>query len=240
MFWNIRGINSQEKWDAIRDKIVESACHVLCLQETKRENFDPFYLKKFCPRNLDSFAFAPSIGSSGGLLTVWNSSLFDGTVVQTNSYSITVNLLGRLDNKSIHVSNIYGPSQPAQKLPFITWLMNLDTDSYQNWVLGGDFNLIRSPENRNKPGGDLGEMNLFNEMISDLDHVEIPFSGRNYTWSNMQSDPLLVKLDWVFTCSNWTSSFPATFVQPLSRPTSDNPLCSSYWQWYPQSKDLQI
>jgi len=32
----------------------------------------------------------------------------------------------------------------------------------------------------------------------------------------------LVKLDLVFTCSNWTSSFPATFVQPLSRPTSDH------------------
>jgi hypothetical protein len=34
--------------------------------------------------------------------------------------------------------------------------MNLDTDNYENWVLGGDFNLIRNPENRNKPGGDLG------------------------------------------------------------------------------------
>jgi hypothetical protein len=101
--------------------------------------------------------------------------------VQTNSYSITVNLLGRINNKSIHVTNIYGPSQSAQKLPFITWLMNLDIDDYENWVLGGDFNLIRNPENRNKPGRDLGEMNLFNKMISDLDLVEIPFSGRNYT-----------------------------------------------------------
>jgi exonuclease III len=36
LFWNIRGINSQEKWDALRDKINESACHVLYLQETKR------------------------------------------------------------------------------------------------------------------------------------------------------------------------------------------------------------
>jgi hypothetical protein len=37
----------------------------------------------------------------------------------------------------------------------------------------------------------------------------------------MQPDPLLVKLDWVFTSSGWTLTFPATFVQPLSKPLSD-------------------
>jgi exonuclease III len=58
LFWNVRGINSQAKWDAIRDKISESACQVVCLQETKRENFDSFYIKKFCPRALDNFAFS--------------------------------------------------------------------------------------------------------------------------------------------------------------------------------------
>jgi hypothetical protein len=62
-------------------------------------------------------------------------------------------------------------------------------------------------------------MNLFNE---DVDLVEIPFSGRNFTWSNMQADPLMVKLERVFTSSSWTLSFPATFVQPLPRPISDH------------------
>ena len=38
----------------------------------------------------------------------------------------------------------------------------------------------------------------------------------------MQTDPLLVKLDWVFTSSSWTLTFPATFVQTLSRPISDH------------------
>ena len=113
LFWNIRGINSQEKWDAIADKIKESACHVLCLQETKRETFDAFYIKKFCPRSLDKFAFSPSIGASGGLLTVWNSSLFDGTVVQANSYAITIKLICRFVNTCMHISNKYGPSNPA-------------------------------------------------------------------------------------------------------------------------------
>jgi len=148
--------------------------------------------------------------------------LFDDSVVHTNSYAVTVKLLSRLDNKTIHVTNIYGPASSPQNMGFITWLMNFDTSDFDDWVLGGDFNLIRHPENRNKPGGDLTEVNLFNEAISDLDLIDIPFSGRNFSWSNMQDDPLLVKLDWVFTSASWTLSFPATFVQPQSKPVSDH------------------
>lgn len=136
LFWNIRGINAQPMWDAVRDKISESACQILCIQETKRETFDSFYIKKFCPRPLDPFAFFPSIGACGGLLTMWNSTLFDGTVVHSNAYSITIKFLCRLDHKTFHVSNIYGPAASVQKPDFITWLMNFDTSTFDDWILG--------------------------------------------------------------------------------------------------------
>ena len=238
---NIRRINCQEKWDAMRDKINESACHVLCLQEIKRESFNSFYIKKFYHKNLDKFAFSPSVGASGGLLTVWNSNLFDGSVVQANSYAVTVRWFCRLDNKTFFVTNIYGPANSLQKQGFVTWLMNLDYSKFEDRVLGGDFKLIMNPGNVNKPGGDIIEMNMFNELISDLDLVDIPFSGRNYTWSNMQTNPLLVKLDWVFTSSTWTLSFPATFLQPLPRPISDHiPYVLHIGSSIPKSKMLRF
>jgi exonuclease III len=34
--WNIRGLNASAKWDAVREKIEEIACSVICLQEKKR------------------------------------------------------------------------------------------------------------------------------------------------------------------------------------------------------------
>jgi len=37
-----------------------------------------------------------------------------------------------------------------------------------DWMVLGDFNLIRKPEDRNKPGGDLSEMFRFNSAISAL------------------------------------------------------------------------
>lgn len=90
LVWNLRGLNSQRKWDAIRNKIYEWSASIVCLQETKRESFDSGYIKKFCPRGLDKFEFSASVGASGGLVVVWNLVRYDGTLVYSNSYFITM------------------------------------------------------------------------------------------------------------------------------------------------------
>jgi hypothetical protein len=108
-----------------------------------------------------------------------------------------------------------------------------DTD----WLIMGDFNFIISPNDRNKPGGNISEMLKFNEAISNLGLVEIPLKGRKFTWSNMQVDPLLEKLDWVFSSASWTSSFPSTIAYPLVKPTSDhNPCVISIGTKIPKAK----
>jgi hypothetical protein len=79
--WNIRGINSQAKWDDLRCKNYESVASIICLQETKRDSFDQAYISKFCPNYLNKFAFSPSVGASGGLLICWNDGLFTGKIL---------------------------------------------------------------------------------------------------------------------------------------------------------------
>lgn len=68
--WNVRGINAAEKWSTICNKIDESNCEIFCFQETKKENFDSAFIRNFAPRRFDKFAFAPSVGASGGSLYV--------------------------------------------------------------------------------------------------------------------------------------------------------------------------
>ena len=79
--WNIRGLNDSNKWDAVRNKVEESACAVFCLQETKRQDCDSAFVRNLAPRCFDIFDFIPSIGASGGILLVWNSSVFSGTIL---------------------------------------------------------------------------------------------------------------------------------------------------------------
>lgn len=93
------------------------------------------------------------------------------------------------------------------------------------WMIMGDFNYIRYPNNRSRSGGNFSDMMKFNDAINSLALVEIPLKGRSFTWSNMQHAPLLEKLDWVFTSEAWTSQYPNTLVLPLAKPVSDHIPC---------------
>ena len=123
--WNIRGINSKDKWLALRQKIDESDCNILCLQETKRETFDTAYIKNFFPSRLNKFAFLPFVGASGGLLVAWNGSQFSREVIAQNRFSLSIQFTSLLSNQSWILSNIYGPCDPQDKIEFINWFLNI-------------------------------------------------------------------------------------------------------------------
>lgn len=220
--WNIRSINAQEKWEAIRSKVNEVRCDIICLEETKREHFDLDYINNFYPQQFYKFEFLPSQGALGGCLTIWKSSQLEGLLEFSNEYGITVQLPSKQSGASWILTNIYGPCTPEEKPTFLEWFQNVDIPTFYNWMPVGDFNLIRSLENRNKIGGHVNEMLAFNEAISTLGMVELPLKGCKYTWSNMQENPLLQKLDWCFTSGQWSIDFPATEASALSRDTSDH------------------
>ncbi|PNT61147.1 hypothetical protein BRADI_5g10876v3 [Brachypodium distachyon] len=116
--WNSRGINALDKRDAVKPHASSSACAILCLQETKRASFDQFFIRLLAPRNLDCFAYSPSlglVGNSGGLLMVWDVACFSGLSVQALPFGLHVKLVSRLSSITIHVVNVYGPCvEPAR------------------------------------------------------------------------------------------------------------------------------
>jgi exonuclease III len=218
-------MNARWKWDAIRDKVVESLCDVVCFQETKKEAPDLQFLKNVCPPNLNNFVFLPSVGASGGIIVAWKGALFSRHMVFSNEFALTVEFHSHYDESKWLLTCVYGPCTAEGKINFINWLKGIQMSLEVNWIILGDFNLIRKPEDRNWPGGDLIEMFMFNEAISELGLVEIPLQGRKFTWSNMQPSPLLEKLDWVFTSNNWTLTFPSTTVKVLGMTPSDHCPC---------------
>ena len=84
--WNITWINSHERWDAIRLKVDESNCNIICFQETKREFFDHSYIHKLCPGRFNKFAYVHSIGSSGGIIIIWNRNMFEGNTINQDKF----------------------------------------------------------------------------------------------------------------------------------------------------------
>jgi exonuclease III len=193
--WNIRGLNDSNKWDAVRNKVEESACAVFCLQETKKHAFDSSFIRNFAPRRFDKYDFVPSVGASGGILLVWNSTVFDGTVLDKQRYGITVHFTSTHTSQSWKLTSVYGPCTEPSRTEFMSWFRGHRVEEEDNWLFMGDFNFYRSLANRNRPGGNLHDTFLFNEAIGHLGLVELPIKGRAYTWSNMQQNPLLEQLD---------------------------------------------
>jgi exonuclease III len=72
----VRGLNGDNRQREVRSKIDESDCDIICLQETKCEDFDWRLIKKFYPGKFDRFAFSPSFGASGGIIVLWKSTIF--------------------------------------------------------------------------------------------------------------------------------------------------------------------
>ncbi|KAJ1253597.1 hypothetical protein BS78_K020200 [Paspalum vaginatum] len=96
--WNVRGLNATKKWNSIRDKIIDSRCDIICLQETKKQEFDYLFIKKICPASFNKFEFVPSNGASGGMLVAWKDSLFDGELVFHNSFAMSLEFTSRVNN----------------------------------------------------------------------------------------------------------------------------------------------
>ena len=120
---------------------------------------------------------------------------------------------------------VYGPCRQPLRNHFVQWLLDLAIEDYELWLIIGDFNFYRSLENRNKPGGNLQDTLLFNDVIGHLGLIELPLKGRSFTWSNMHQDPLLEQLDWFFTSANWSLTYPNTLVLPMAKITSDHIPC---------------
>jgi exonuclease III len=151
--WNIRGINSHHRWDDIRLGTEESSCGIICFQDTKRETFDQTYLRNLCHRRFNIYAYIPSIGNSGGIITIWNGNLFTGTVTSQNSYQITIDFTCNLSGIKWTLTNVYGPAHNENRGEFLNWLCNIDTTNLKFWLIIGDFNLIKDPLGRSRPGG---------------------------------------------------------------------------------------
>jgi exonuclease III len=182
--WNIRGINSIQKWSAIRSKVLESAYDIICLHETKREFFDATYIKKFCPNTFDCYSFNPSHGAFGGTIIIWKSCKFSGNTIFQNNYALSVELTSTLSGIPWVLMNVYEPCTPEGKVEFLDWFHNIDMPIDTDWLMVGDFNLIRRNSDRNKIGGNIHDMLAFNDAINNLRLEELKHKGNKYTWSN--------------------------------------------------------
>lgn len=120
---------------------------------------------------------------------------------------------------------VYGAAHEEDKLCFLSELSHFCASSSEPILIGGDFNIIRYANERNKKSGIHRHSRIFNTLISFHELRELDMSGGVFTWSNNQENPTLEKLDRLLISKDWEDLFPLAMVKKLPREVSDhNPL----------------
>lgn len=105
------------------------------------------------------------------------------------------------------LTSVYGPRDDPVKSPF--WA---EIRSIRNWVLGpwvmcGDFNTMRFSSERTRGIGSMRDMELFGDLIRDLNLVDLPLGGRSFTWSNKREVASFAKLDRLLVSDDWEARY---------------------------------
>lgn len=108
--WNVRGLNTQARKDAVRETLTSTTSHLACLQETKLTQVDQSLADFLGGPNLRSFAFKPDEGTRGGILLLWNDDFIEVTNVLQSTYNLSASVTLRECNSAFRLTIAYGPS----------------------------------------------------------------------------------------------------------------------------------
>jgi hypothetical protein len=162
------------------------------------------------------------VGASGGLLTAWDASYFNLASQRAGRFSLTVELVSTVDDLRAFVTNVYAPCVDADRDAFFDELLSLVPFCTGPWLLAGDFNITRAPDERNNDAFDAGLASAFNAVLDEMLLQELPLLDRKYTWSNMRDQPTLVRLDRAFINLPWASALCDSTLCSAVRETSDH------------------
>ena len=137
-------------------------------------------------------------------------------------FFVSMSLTHRRSNLKWEVIIVYGPADHRRSPAFLAELRSKVERCTIPVVVAGDFNLIRSPDDKSSANVDLPRMQLFNDCIADLALREITRVGARYTWSNNRVDPVRSVLDRILVSVEWEVAFPLCSLRAITRIGSDH------------------
>ncbi|GJU54017.1 putative RNA-directed DNA polymerase [Tanacetum coccineum] len=122
-----------------------------------------------------------AVGASGGTLLVWDSLVFNK--VDTFSSSHFVGVFGKWYgvNETIALVNVYGPQGSRRKDELWRELLSIMSSREAVWILFGDFNAVRSHDERFGTLFVERDAKAFNEFINNGGLHELPMGGRRFS-----------------------------------------------------------
>ena len=202
VFWNSRGLADLAKHRFLADLVKEEQINFIALSETGRDDFPNHTLKNLCAgRDFLWHCMAPHGRSEGILLGVDLNVFYIGAIAE-GDFFVKFTFTFKCDGFKFVLYTVNGPAQYQNKQTFLVEMANTCSKESLPYLIGGDFNIMRRPDDKSSGVFDSKWPILFNAVIESLDLKEIVMSGRQYTWAGPRDNLTFEKLDRVLVSTD--------------------------------------
>ncbi|PWA52254.1 RNA-directed DNA polymerase, eukaryota [Artemisia annua] len=208
----------------IRESIIQEGLQS-GLQETMSSNVSPGLIASYWVGLGFEYESVNSEGNSGGILSVWDPKfLVKDTVMKDSNFLLVSGLLGD-GNSRINIMNVYVPQSNTDKRNLWDKIIRVIQAGRGWWIIFGDFNAVREPDERKNSVFDPGCARDFNDFVEEAGLREFDLKGLKYTYLvNRCGEFKMSRIDRVFVCDNIFNKWSNAYVRALRRELSDHTL----------------
>jgi len=157
-----------------------------------------------------------------GILLGVDLNVFDIRVIDEGNFYVKFALRIKPNDFKFVLYSVYGPAQSQNKSAFLVELTNTCSKETLPYMIAGDFNIMRTPQDKSSGDFDPKWPNIFNVFIKSLDLKEIRMLGCLFTLVGLGDNLTFEKLDRVLVTTEFETLFPLTTLEPSDRNISDH------------------
>lgn len=134
--------------------------------------FSNWFIKQLWYDDFFEWSFIPSLGSSGGILSIWDSNRFTKEDERKGYNNLSTLFVNKANGFKWAITNIYSPCDYYARAEFLE-----DLEEVRHWWAGpilfeGDFNAVRSDDERNRGEADSRNSGFLNNFILQQELVD--------------------------------------------------------------------
>lgn len=191
LIWNIRSVITQKAFTRLINMHKRYQFTFIGLME-------PFQKKHNVEKYRKRLGLQNAIVNASGQIWASMDSIMEYTMISDEEQELTIRLENHNDGVVVIVTLMQAKCNQADRLQLWDFLGNMASTIQYPWMVGGDFNVIRSVEEN------LGGLSIIVNKIDDFNHClnicnleEAPFKESKFTWwkRRIHSECIFKRLD---------------------------------------------
>nr|GEX75748.1 RNA-directed DNA polymerase, eukaryota [Tanacetum cinerariifolium] len=217
----LNGLGHKTKKEWVKELNLKHKVNFLTLQETKMNRITHMDVKCIWGNSDYNFITSDSVGNSGGILCIWEDNVFIKDHVTISDNFVAIYGSWNSNKSRVLFVMVYAPQSIALKLVLWEYISLLISCWDGETIVIGDFNEVRTSDERLGSVFNLSSARAFNSFISVSRLVDVKMEGYSFTWSHPSASKMS-KLDRFLVAEGILSYFPSISAVCLDKNLSDH------------------